>query len=226
MTTHPPLTETDLDALARMGLPRTSLDLPKENTTMTNQKTDGPSLLPVAQCPEERDQPHRQASDGEHASNDREDRIHGDMVTATASASAISDPADEHHDAEEREAESEDHAATVTGDREKLALDRVWKAMGCAWNPDAFKAGVRDTMWSQVVEFCEEQTASNNRLHRENEELRAALAAPVEVDDARLAEVIWAEQESRVLDGYVIHTRETARTTAAAVIAHLRGEER
>lgn len=39
MTTYPPLTESDFDALARMGLPRTSLDLPKENTTMTNQKT-------------------------------------------------------------------------------------------------------------------------------------------------------------------------------------------
>ncbi len=82
-------------------------------------------------------------------------------------------------------------AATVTGDREKLALDRVWKAMGCAWNPDAFKAGVRDTMWSQVVEFCEEQTAGNNRLYRENEELRTALAAPVEVDEAKLAELAY-----------------------------------
>ena len=39
MTAYPPLTETDVNALARMGLPRTSLDLPKENTTMTNQKT-------------------------------------------------------------------------------------------------------------------------------------------------------------------------------------------
>ena len=30
MTADPSLTETDLDALARMGIPRTSLDLPKE----------------------------------------------------------------------------------------------------------------------------------------------------------------------------------------------------
>lgn len=34
----PPLTQTDLAALARMGLPRTSLDLPKENTTMTEMR--------------------------------------------------------------------------------------------------------------------------------------------------------------------------------------------
>lgn len=35
MTAYPPLTETDINALARMGLPRTSLDLPKENTTVS-----------------------------------------------------------------------------------------------------------------------------------------------------------------------------------------------
>lgn len=34
MTAYPPLTETDINALARMGLPRTSLDLPKENTVL------------------------------------------------------------------------------------------------------------------------------------------------------------------------------------------------
>ncbi|MEV8338508.1 hypothetical protein [Leucobacter sp. NPDC077196] len=37
----------------------------------------------------------------------------------TLSASASAQPADERHDAEEREAESEDHAATVTGERER-----------------------------------------------------------------------------------------------------------
>ncbi|KAM9863121.1 hypothetical protein ACI1US_01006 [Leucobacter sp. BZR 635] len=52
---------------------------------------------------------------------------------------------------------------------------------------------------------------------------RCRLAAPVQVDEAKLAEVIWGEQESRVLDGYVIHTRETAATTARAVAEHLRG---
>ncbi|MEV8338507.1 hypothetical protein [Leucobacter sp. NPDC077196] len=38
MTTYPPLTDTDLNALARMGLPRTSLDVPKENTNMTEMR--------------------------------------------------------------------------------------------------------------------------------------------------------------------------------------------
>ncbi len=53
--------------------------------------------------------------------------------------------------------------------------------------------------------------------------LEAAGNAPVQVDEAKLAEVIWAEQESRVLNGYVIHTRATAATTAAAVAEWLRG---
>lgn len=115
-------------------------------------------------------------------------------------------------------AESDDHAATVTGDREKLALDHVWKAMGCAWNPDAFKTGVRDTMWSQVVQFCEEQTAGNNRLHRENEELRAALAAPVAVDEELVAEArTWVREQlppSPWADSHIVHR----------LIAAVRGE--
>ncbi|KAM9867080.1 hypothetical protein ACIFOC_00402 [Leucobacter aridicollis] len=85
--------------------------------------------------------------------------------------------------------------------------------------------------------FTSSERASHRRLI---EELRSApiegwawqslldraantLAAPVQVDEAKLAEVIWAEQESRVLNGYVIHTRATAATTAAAVASHLRG---
>lgn len=46
---------------------------------------------------------------------------------------------------------------------------------------------------------------------------------PAQVDEAKLADVIWGEQESRVLDGYVIHTRETAATTARTVAEWLRG---
>lgn len=53
-------------------------------------------------------------------------------------------------------------------------------------------------------------------------DIRAAL---VQVDEAKLADVIWAEQSSRVLDGYVIHTRETAASTARAVAEWLRGGE-
>lgn len=41
-------------------------------------------------------------------------------MRAALSASASAHPAGEHHDAEEREAESEDHAATATGERERL----------------------------------------------------------------------------------------------------------
>lgn len=90
---------------------------------MTNQKTNRSSLLSVAQCAEERDQTHGHASNGEHPGNDREDRIHGDMVAKSASAPTSINPADEHHDAEERGAEPEHHAATVTGDRENLLAE-------------------------------------------------------------------------------------------------------
>lgn len=54
-----------------------------------------------------------------------------------------------------------------------------------------------------------------------------ALAAPAPVDEAKLTEVIWEEQESRVRGGYVIHTPDTARSTARAIREHLdslRGE--
>lgn len=80
---RPTLTETDINTLARLGVPRTSLDLPKEKTIMTNQKTDRSSLLSVAQCPDER------------------------------------------HDAEEREAEPVDHAATVTGDENREGVRQL-----------------------------------------------------------------------------------------------------
>ncbi|QIK64130.1 hypothetical protein G7068_13685 [Leucobacter viscericola] len=89
--------------------------------------------------------------------------------------------------------ECPDCVTAIRLEREKQALERVWKAMGCAGNPDAYKPSVRDIMWKQVVEYCERQNAGNNRLHRENEELRAALASPVEpvtVNEAKLAEIV------------------------------------
>jgi len=46
----------------------------------------------------------------------------------------------------------------------------------------------------------------------------AALAALPAVDEAKIAEVIWREQSSRLRDGYLIHTRETARSTARALL--------
>ncbi|MEJ6490806.1 hypothetical protein PQI23_13875 [Leucobacter sp. USCH14] len=92
------------------------------------------------------------------------------MEAATAvSASASADPAGEHHDAEEREAESEDHAATATatGDREKLIAEaRRWPR-------------------AQGVEPSRPPVELIN-------DLADALAAPVEVDAAKLAEVIDA----------------------------------
>lgn len=56
--------------------------------------------------------------------------------------------------------------------------------------------------------------------------LAAALAAPPMLDEAKLGEVIWCEQSSRLRDGYLVHTRETARSTARAVIEALRGAGR
>lgn len=46
MTTYAPLTETDLDALARMGLPRTSLDLPKERRSAAIEVGRAPAAHP------------------------------------------------------------------------------------------------------------------------------------------------------------------------------------
>lgn len=46
------LSTTDLSALARLGVPRTSLDLPKENTTMTSQETTDPRALSQAELDE------------------------------------------------------------------------------------------------------------------------------------------------------------------------------
>ncbi|MEV8336992.1 hypothetical protein [Leucobacter sp. NPDC077196] len=124
MTTHPPLTDTDINALARMGLPRTSLDLPKENTTMTNQKTpeqggateeqieaaarviydEATALVPDAWEREEESEKTYWRGQAKR------------VLVAALSASSPANPADEHHHAEEREAKGEDHAATVTGE--------------------------------------------------------------------------------------------------------------
>lgn len=68
-------------------------------------------------------------------------------------------------------------ARPAPGDREHLALMRVWRAIGCAGNPDDFKTSVRDTMWDQLVETLEQYAAQGTRLHRENEQLHAELSA-------------------------------------------------
>lgn len=67
------------------------------------------------------------------------------VAEAALSVSGSADPADERHDAEERQAESEDHAAaqasTVTGDREKLIEDiatvRRWAITETGWDAGA-----------------------------------------------------------------------------------------
>lgn len=59
--------------------------------------------------------------------------------------------------------------------RETSALRRVWKAMGCAPNPDDFRQTVRDAMWDQVVADCEAHAANDTRVYRENQSLLAEL---------------------------------------------------
>lgn len=132
------------------------------------------------------------------------------IVNAAFSASASAHPADEHHDADEREAEckcsaysedrgggyfelmvepdpdcpehgagiravSEDHAATVTGDREKLIAEAraVFEAAG------RMPQGTMDHQ-SQWLPFA--------RLCDVTERMIDALAAPVEVDAEALRE--------------------------------------
>ena len=84
------------------------------------------------------------------------------------SAATSAHPADEHHDAEEREAESEDHAATVTGEREKLIanLARVSGAL-------------------EDYEFEDHASEAAGLMKAAAD----ALAAPVEVDTRKLAAV-------------------------------------
>ncbi|MCS3426719.1 hypothetical protein [Leucobacter aridicollis] len=80
----------------------------------------------------------------------------------------------------------------------------------------------------RVDQFLFDELASvldDQPLHYETGDVIGE-AAQVQVDEAKLAEVIWEEQSSRVLDGYVIHTRATAATTAAAVAEWLRGSGR
>lgn len=171
---------------------------------------------------------------------------------AALSASASAHPAGEHHDAEERESEPEDHAATVTpimqcsdGLCPMGCSHLMWACAKCSceggWGaereklealsathvcPEPHAAAAPDDREKLIAEARDWARYDATGASKIVLALCDALAAPVEIDEAKLAEVIWAEQESRVMNGYVIHTRETARTTAAAVIAHLRGEGR
>lgn len=68
--------------------------------------------------------------------------------------------------------------------RELIMLRRVWRAMGCAGNPDDFKPTVRDVMWGQILDYIAIHARADTRLHRENTELLTELRAA----EARAAE--------------------------------------
>lgn len=89
-----------------------------------------------------------------------------------------------HKSTEPREAESEDYAATVTGDREKL----IAEAQKGAW---AEIHGQDPSRKYSVAEVKRIVYSLDNAV-------ADALAAPVEVDEAKLAEVIeYARDRSR-----------------------------
>ncbi len=59
--------------------------------------------------------------------------------------------------------------------RELMA--ELWRAFGCAWNPDDFKPSVRSRMWQQALEFARERHEEGSRIARENRELRELIAS-------------------------------------------------
>ena len=131
------------------------------------------------------------------------------------SASVSAHPADERHDAEEREAESEDHAATVTGDHEKLIAEAL-DAAEYRVTPDSYYGTETD---EEAEAKAQGFNAAMEIVEPYMQQL-AALAAPVEVDTAKLAEVIntalnaWeGEEPSEVF-------------VARAIAERLRGEGR
>ncbi|WP_053387019.1 hypothetical protein [Leucobacter japonicus] len=108
-----------------------------------------------------------------------------------SSAPASADPADEHHDAEERQAEGEDHAATVTGDREKLIDEAHAEA-------ERYKLGLQALC--NGVEFDPAELKRRAFVHGV-EWAADALAAPSDVDETKLAEMI--ADANRLGSGYV-----------------------
>lgn len=103
-----------------------------------------------------------------------DEAVEREAIRAALSASASAHPAGERHDAENGEAESEDHAATVTGDREKLIAELRYRS-------------------------ALETKGATQRRHHLGKILHAAsdaLAAPVEVDEAKLAEAIADELDT------------------------------
>lgn len=96
-------------------------------------------------------------------------------------------------------------ADRLTADnRERQALNRVWRAFGCASNPDDFKPSVRDAMWGQVEELASEATSGNNRLARENRQLESALVS-------EQAKTAAAEEEATRLRRYERDNHHNAR---------------
>ncbi len=81
----------------------------------------------------------------------------------------------------------------------------------------------REKLIAEAFPFDGSDPSTVIECRRRAERLIDALAAPPEVDAEKLATVIWEEQSSRIRAGYLIHTRETAQSTARAVLEALRG---
>lgn len=54
-------------------------------------------------------------------------------------------------------------------------LRELWKALGCAHNPDDFKPAVQERMWAQALEMVRESTTEDRRIVRENQTLEAEI---------------------------------------------------
>ena len=186
-------------------------------------------------------------------------------LEAALSVSASADPADEHHNAEERQAESElcrdcgdkmeyvgtpdgasgylhcwrcwylehpqaeseDHAATVTG-------DDAWVDRQLA-NEVAAKMGVSavELQRMAVRKIVSEWGSALYTMEETVDRLCAALAAPVEVDEAKLAEAKYTVDSvhqihgNECLCGFASHrSRSRTEHITDALASALRGEGR
>lgn len=115
-----------------------------------------------------------------------------------------------------------------------IADDAVQKLRGCGLDDTAIRerlaqatmlaaALVPDELVRVIAKIAATAMLSSEDLRQiERAGIRVMLPrGPAPVDEAKLAEVIWEEQESRARDGYVIHTPNTARSTARAVREYL-----
>ena len=118
-------------------------------------------------------------------------------INAALSASAFAHPADERHDAEERQAESEDHAATAA------AEDPVTAAQKAVWGEVHGQDPRRKYTVAEVKRL----------VYRLDNAIAAALAAPVEVDAEKLADAIADELGT---DSWIARSLSNGRIIATA----------